>query len=139
MRLLRHYSIEVPTVRHLDLELSRRHEALLAEVLRCSPHLLRNMTQSRGGRVRSALVAIGHPTQICRTCALRHNADSVTRGARLRSWMEGWRITCPICGAALGSKLRARSSAAQQGEVAIAVETLNRMIRVAKPLSVRVR
>ena len=21
--------------------------------------------------------------------------------ARLRSWMEGWRITCPICGAAL--------------------------------------
>ena len=25
----------------------------------------------------------------------------LTRGARLRSWMEGWRITCPICGAAL--------------------------------------
>ena len=38
----------------------------------------------------------------------------------------------------IGSKLRARSSAAQQGEVAIAVETLNRMIRVAKPLSARV-
>jgi Transposase DDE domain len=34
----------------------------------------------------------------------------------------------------IGSKLRARSLAAQQGEVAIAVETLNRMIRVAKPL-----
>ena len=38
----------------------------------------------------------------------------------------------------IGSKLRARSLAAQQGEVAIAVETLNRMIRVAKPLSVHV-
>jgi len=38
----------------------------------------------------------------------------------------------------VGSKLRARSLTAQQGEVAIAVETLNRMIRVAKPLSVRV-
>ena len=38
----------------------------------------------------------------------------------------------------IGSKLRARSLATQQGEVAIAVEALNRMIRVAKPLSVRV-
>jgi hypothetical protein len=38
----------------------------------------------------------------------------------------------------IGSKLRARSLAAQQGEVAIAVEALNHMIRVAKPLSVRV-
>jgi hypothetical protein len=33
----------------------------------------------------------------------------------------------------IGSKLRARGMAAQQGEVAIAVEALNRMIRVAKP------
>ncbi len=38
----------------------------------------------------------------------------------------------------IGSKLRARSLAAQQGEVAIAVEALNRMTRLAKPLSVRV-
>ena len=38
----------------------------------------------------------------------------------------------------IGSKLRARSLTAQQGEVAIAVKALNRMIRVAKPLSVRV-
>jgi transposase len=38
----------------------------------------------------------------------------------------------------IGSTLRARSLAAQQGEVAIAVRALNRMIRVAKPLSVRV-
>lgn len=101
MRLLRHYGIEVPTVRHLDLDLSRRRETMLADVLRCSPHLLRNMTQSRGGRVRSGLVAIEHPTQICRTCVIRHNASPVTRGARLRSCMEGWRITCPICGTEL--------------------------------------
>jgi hypothetical protein len=38
----------------------------------------------------------------------------------------------------IGSTLRARSLAAQQGEVAIAVRALNRMIDVAKPLSVRV-
>ena len=101
VRLLRHYHIEVASVRDLDLGLSRRHATLLADVLRCSPHLIRNMTQSRGGRVRSRLVAIGQPTQICRPCAHRHAADALTRGTRLRSWMEGWRIACPICGAAL--------------------------------------
>ncbi len=93
--------IEVPSVRDLDLSLSRRHATLLADVLRCSPHLIRIMTQSRGGRVRSCLVAIGQPPQICRPCAHRHAANVLTRGTRLRSWMEGWRLTCPICGAAL--------------------------------------
>ena len=38
----------------------------------------------------------------------------------------------------IGPKLRARSLLAQQGEVAIAVAVLNKMIRTAKPVSVRV-
>ena len=101
MRLLRHYRIEVSTARDLDLKLSRCDGSKLAEVLRCSPQLLRNMTQSRGGRLPSGLVAIRQPTQICRPCAVRYDAHSVTRNARLRSWMEGWRITCPICHAEL--------------------------------------
>ena len=37
-----------------------------------------------------------------------------------------------------GPKLRARLLPAQQGEVAMAVEVLNRMIRPAKPVSIRV-
>jgi hypothetical protein len=40
--------------------------------------------------------------------------------------------------ASIGPKLRARGLPAQQGEIAIGVEALNRMIRVAKPVSVRV-
>ena len=40
--------------------------------------------------------------------------------------------------AIIGPKLRARTLPTQQGEAAIAVEVLNRMIRVAKPVSVRV-
>ena len=39
--------------------------------------------------------------------------------------------------ATIGPRLRARGLPAQQGEAAIAVEVLNRMIRVAKPVSVR--
>jgi hypothetical protein len=38
----------------------------------------------------------------------------------------------------IGSKLHARLLPAQQGELAIAVEALNRMIRVAKPIPVRI-
>jgi hypothetical protein len=40
--------------------------------------------------------------------------------------------------AIIGPKLRARILPTQQGEAAMAAEVLNRMIRVAKPLSVRV-
>src|SRR3712207_2309657 len=40
--------------------------------------------------------------------------------------------------AIIGPRLRARGLPAQQGEVAVAAEVLNRMIRVAKPLSIRV-
>ena len=40
--------------------------------------------------------------------------------------------------AIIGPKLRARGLPAQQGEAAIAAGVLNRMIRVAKPISVRV-
>ena len=40
--------------------------------------------------------------------------------------------------AIIGPKLRARSLPAQQGEAGMAAEVLNRMIRVAKPVSVRV-
>ena len=40
--------------------------------------------------------------------------------------------------AIIGSKLRARTLLAQQGEAAMTAEALNRMIRVAKPVSIRV-
>ena len=40
--------------------------------------------------------------------------------------------------AIIGPRLRARTLPAQRGEAAIAVQVLNRMIRVAKPVSVRV-
>jgi len=40
--------------------------------------------------------------------------------------------------ALIGPRLRARGVASQQGEVALGSEVLNRMIRVAKPVSVRI-
>ena len=40
--------------------------------------------------------------------------------------------------ALIGPRLRARTLSNQQGEIARGVEVLNRMIRVAKPVSVRI-
>jgi len=40
--------------------------------------------------------------------------------------------------ALIGPRLRARGLVNQQGEVALGSEVLNRMIRVAKPVSVRI-
>lgn len=31
----------------------------------------------------------------------RHRAEETTRGALLRSWMEGWRLSRPVCSARL--------------------------------------
>ena len=38
----------------------------------------------------------------------------------------------------IGPRLRARSLVGQQGEIALGAEVLNRMIRIAKPISVRI-
>ncbi len=40
--------------------------------------------------------------------------------------------------ALIGPRLRARDVENQQGEISLGVEVLNRMIRVAKPVSVRI-
>lgn len=49
-------------------------------------------------------------------------------------------VEAPVCRykGIIGPKLRARRLPAQQSEVAIAAEVLNRMVRVAKPVSARV-
>lgn len=98
--LLRHCSVEAPTLRDLDLNLTRDDQHRLAHWLRCDPWTIRDMTQSHGGN-QPKLIATVHPVQICTRCISSHRLRSSTEGARLRSWMEGWRIDCPVCGTAL--------------------------------------
>jgi hypothetical protein len=100
-RILRHCLLDVPTFRHLDLGLAVRDQHRLGDVLRCGALAIRRMTQSRNGKVPMGPVATVRPMQVCKQCVGRHGATAVTRGARLRSWMEGWRISCPVCGARL--------------------------------------
>jgi hypothetical protein len=74
----------------------------------------------------------------------RHIRTIAERGrmAWQRATGYGWRSLAETSvgryKAIIGSKLRARTLLAQQGEAAMAAEALNRMIRVAKPVSIRV-
>lgn len=99
--LLRHFQVDVPEVRILDLTLTSRQAVCLADGFRSPPHLIRSLTQLRHGKTYRGLVAINRPSQVCRLCARAHEANPITRGAQLRSWMEGWRVSCPVCGTAL--------------------------------------
>jgi len=98
-RLLRHYALEATSLRELDLKLASHDQRQLAHLLRYDPYVIRSMTQSRGRSHPAGLIATMRPMQVCRRCSTRHWAESATHGARLRSWMEGWRLGCPVCGA----------------------------------------
>lgn len=98
-RLVRHYALEATSLRALDLKPTLCDQRQLAHLLRCDPYVIQEMTQSRGRSHPAGLIATMRPMQVCRRCSTRHGAETATRGARLRSWMEGWRLGCPVCGA----------------------------------------
>ncbi len=101
VRLLRHCGVDAGSMRSIDLALSAHDQRQIARTFRTDPQALRRMTQSRGRRRPAGLIATDRPMQVCRRCVIRHDATPETRGARLRSWMEGWRVSCPVCGARL--------------------------------------
>lgn len=99
--MLRHSLPDASSLRELDLSLTDCDQNRLGEMLRCDPLAIRNMTHLPKGKRPAGLIATVKPMQICRRCARRHQAAEITHGARLRSWMEGWRLSCPVCGARL--------------------------------------
>jgi hypothetical protein len=151
-RLLRHCSLEAASLRDLDLRITPYDERRLAHLFRYDPLAIRKMTQSRGRSQPIELIATVRPMQVCRCCINRHWVEQVTRGARLRSWMEGWRISCPICGTAMEDArplnlvtradpahpfLRRVAAHAQQGE--LMMTRANRVDGPTKPVVVLMR
>ena len=142
-RLLRHCCLEAASLRDLDLKLTLPDQCRLACVFRYDPRAIRKMTQSRGQGHATGLIATVRPMQVCRRCMSRHRMETVTRGAQLRSWMEGWRIRCPICGTPMEDArplnlltradpahpfLKRVAAPAQQGEL-----MMTRAIRMGEP------
>jgi TniQ len=99
--ILRRCVPAMPSISAVDAGLAKDDERRLADLFRCDRQDIRRMTHLRKGRRPGGLIATVKPIQICRNCTARHRTTEVTRGARLCSWMEGWRLSCPVCGTRL--------------------------------------
>ena len=98
--MLRHGNVRASAT-SVDLSLAPRDRLRLAELFRCDPSTIRRMTHYRRGAPARGLIATARTPHRCRRCHRGHRAHSLTRGARLRSWTEGWRLHCPVCGSDL--------------------------------------
>jgi hypothetical protein len=66
------------------------------------------MTHSSLSAEMAAMIGTGKAVQFCRSCHEQHQAADAC-GAVLKSWHEGWRITCPVCCSPLSEGARPRS------------------------------
>lgn len=98
--LLRHSRVQA-SPGSVDLALGPRDRLRIAELFRCDPRSILRMTHSRPDATSRRLIATMRTPQRCRRCHHSHRAHELTRGARLRSWTEGWRLGCPVCGSDL--------------------------------------
>jgi hypothetical protein len=99
--LLRHCRLDTASPRRLDFALSSYEQRQLAHAFRTDPKAIRRMMQSQCRVPPAGLIATNRMMQVCKGCRSYHRTKSETHGAQLRSWMEGWRMSCPVCGCML--------------------------------------
>ncbi|MEW7009937.1 TniQ family protein [Lentilitoribacter sp. EG35] len=92
LNMLRHCLPEITTLRALDLTLSNDSTSRIAEMFSISSKAVRDMSFAMSPKVAHRFIA-KQPVHYCLNCH-----SKVTESAFLRSELQGWRITCPICG-----------------------------------------
>jgi hypothetical protein len=98
--LLDHVGILSPSVEALDREITLRQQIMLAGYFRRQPFEIAAMSYETVRSDMRALTRPSAPQQSCQACAEKaERADA--KGAIGKSWMQGWRITCRVCGARL--------------------------------------
>jgi len=90
--MLRHCIPEIRTQRGADLHLTNDQEIRLANMFATKPSAIRQMTFTDIAQSSHRLIAV-RPTQVCVNCSVGQEPVPV-----LRSQLQGWRITCPLCG-----------------------------------------
>ena len=99
-RLLDHVGILSPSVEALDREITLGQQIMLAGYFRRQPFEIAAMSYETVRSNMRALTRASAPQQSCQACAEKaERADA--KGAIGKSWMQGWRITCRVCGARL--------------------------------------
>jgi transcription elongation factor Elf1 len=110
-RLLSHLGLEAPCVEALDSGPSLAQQIALADCFRCEPARIAAMTHAEACNDVRRLIRRAPPAQRCPTCT----GPDVTSNTVpvLKSWVQGWRITCRAC----GTRLKDIASEDHPGEV----------------------
>jgi hypothetical protein len=98
--LLTHMGLSSPSVARLDLTLTFTEAMTIGGFVRLPPDAIVGMTHARLPSDCQSLVRVRHPQQSCRRCGSQLKRDGAA-GAVLKSWMQGWRVTCRACGGAV--------------------------------------
>lgn len=98
--LLTHMGLSPPSLERLDLTLTFAQAIVMSGFVRQSPDAIIGMTHTKLPADCQALVRVRYPQQSCRSCASQLKRNGAA-GAVLRSWMQGWRVTCRACGGAI--------------------------------------
>ncbi len=98
--LLTHMGLSSPSVERLDLTLTFAQAIAMSGFVQQPPDAIIGMTHTKLPADCRTLVRVKHPQQCCRSCALQLKRDGAA-GAVLKSWMQGWRVTCRACGGAM--------------------------------------
>jgi len=97
-RLLNHLGLEAPCLEALDYGPSLAQQIVLASCLRCEPARIAAMSHAEACNDVRRLIRRAPPAQRCQTCT----ESAASYGAPiLKSWVQGWRITCRACGTRL--------------------------------------
>jgi hypothetical protein len=98
--LLTHMGLSSPSVERLDLTLTFAQAIAMSGFVRQPPDAIIAMTHTKLPTDCQTLVRVRYPQQSCRSCASQLKRDGAA-GAILKSWMQGWRVTCRACGGAI--------------------------------------
>lgn len=93
LTMLRHGLPEATSLRAIDLALSKAQASRMADMFSVSPRLVRMMSYAEAPKVAHRFIA-KTPVHHCSRCSLTKTVFSPV----LRSELQGWRITCPLCG-----------------------------------------
>jgi hypothetical protein len=98
--LLTHMGLSSPSVERLDLTLTLAQVIAMSGFVRQPADAIIGMTHTKLPADCQTLLRVKHPQQSCRSCASQLKRDDAA-GAILKSWMQGWRVTCRACGGAI--------------------------------------
>lgn len=99
LAMLRHCLSDAVSLRAADLRLNAEQATRIGHIFHSPPADIRRMTHADVPESAERLLA-PKPIQICLACS-QENARTGAAAARLKSSLEGWRITCPVCGSEL--------------------------------------